>query len=108
MAVTGGNGEDRLVQKTFADYLRDRLGWDGVCAFNAETFGADSLLGRADTTEAVLKRDLRAALQRLNPALPAAALDDAPRKLTAQDFSRSTIQHNRDFHRLLRNGVPVE
>ena len=108
MAFTGINSEDRLVQETFANHLRDELGWDSVYAYNHETFGPASLLGRADTTEAVLKRDLRAALARLNPALPAAALDSALRKLTAQDFSRSLTQHNQDFYRLLRNGVPVD
>src|SRR5690606_32776284 len=28
-------------------------------------------------------------------------------KLTQFDFSRSTVQHNREFHRLIRDGVPV-
>ncbi len=55
----------------------------------------------------MLSRDLRAALLRLNPGLPDAAIDDALRQLTAYDVSRSTVQHNRDFHRLLRGGVPV-
>ena len=30
------------------------------------------------------------------------------RDLTVYDVSRSMVQHNRDFYRLLRNGVPVE
>jgi type I restriction enzyme R subunit len=33
------NSEDRLVQKTFADYLHDALGWESVYAWNEETFG---------------------------------------------------------------------
>jgi type I restriction enzyme, R subunit len=55
----------------------------------------------------VLTRDLRAALVRLNSDLPAPAIDDALRSLTAQDFSRSMVQHNQEFTRLIRNGVPV-
>ena len=47
------------------------LGWENVYAWNDETFGPDGTLGRKDTTEAVLTRDLRAALHRLNPDLPA-------------------------------------
>ena len=39
MAYTDINTEDRLVQKTFADHLRDKLGWDSVYAWNDETFG---------------------------------------------------------------------
>jgi type I restriction enzyme R subunit len=107
MAVTGINSEDRLVQATFAAHLRDKLGWDTVYAFNDETFGPGGTLGRKDTTEAVLTRDLRAALQRLNPDFPPSAIDEALRALTIHDFSRSLIQHNQDFARAIRNGVPV-
>lgn len=108
MAFTSINGEDRLVQKTFADHLEQALGWESVYAWNDETFGPDGTLGRTDTKEAVLVRDLRAALERLNPELPEKAVDDALRKLTEYDVSRSMVQHNRDFYHLLRNGVSVE
>ncbi len=107
MAVTGINSEDRLVQQTFAEHLEHTLGWDSVYAWNSETFGPDGTLGRSDTAEAVLTRDLRAALERLNPELPEAAISEAIRKLTVYDVSRSMVQHNRDFYRLVRGGVPV-
>ena len=97
MAVTPINSEDRLVQATFAEHLEQVLGWDGVYAWNEEGFGPDGTLGRADTKEAVLIRDLRAALERLNPDLPASAIDDALREVTAYDVSRSMVQHNRTF-----------
>ena len=108
MAVTPINSEDRLVQATLAEHLEQVLGWDSIYAWNEETFGPDGTLGRADTRQAVLTRDLRAALKRLNPELPASAIDDAARDLTVYDVSRSMVQHNHDFYRLLRNGVPVE
>ena len=108
MAVTSVNSEDRLVQATFAEHLEQMLGWDSIYAWNQETFGTDGTLGRADTKEAVLTRDLRATLERLNPDLPASAIDNALRHLTVYDVSRSMVQHNRDFYRLLRGGVPVE
>ncbi|MXY98661.1 MAG: type I restriction endonuclease subunit R, partial [Gemmatimonadetes bacterium] len=108
MAVTSINSEDRLVQATFAEHLEKVLGWDSIYAWNEETFGPGGTLGRADTKEAVLTRDLRAALKRLNPELPSTAIDDAVRDLTVYDVSRSKVQHNQEFYRLLRNGVPVE
>ena len=108
MAVTPINSEDRLVQATFAEHLEHVLGWDSIYTWNEETFGTDGTLGRADTKEAVLTRDLRAALGRLNPDLPASAIDDAMRDLIVYDVSRSMVQHNRDLYRLLRGGVPVE
>ena len=108
MAVTPINSEDRLVQTTFAEHLERELGWESIYAWNRETFGPDGTLGRANTKQAVLTRDLRAALIRLNPELPGAAIKDAVRALTVYDISRSSVQHNQDFHRLLRGGVSVE
>ena len=108
MAVTSINSEDRLVQATIAEHLEQVLGWESVYAWNRETFGPGGMLGRTDTKEAVLTRDLRAALERLNPELPASAIEDAMRALTVYDVSRSMVQHNRDFYRQLRGGVPVE
>ena len=108
MAVTPVNSEDRLVHETFAQHLEQVLGWDSVYAWNQEVFGRDGTLGRANTKEAVLVRDLRGALERLNPVLPDSAIDDAVRELTVYDVSRSMAQHNRDFYRLIRGGVPVQ
>ena len=59
--ITDINSEDRLVQKTFADHLRDVLGWDSIYAYNDETFGPTGTLGRASERDVMLVRDLRAA-----------------------------------------------
>jgi type I restriction enzyme R subunit len=107
MAYTDINSEDRLVQATFAEHLEKVLGWESVYAWNHETFGAAGTLGRADTREVVLTRELRAALTRLNPLLPAAAVEEAVGKLTRHDFSRSLLQNNQTFYGFIRDGVPV-
>jgi type I restriction enzyme R subunit len=107
MAYTDINSEDRLVQATFAEHLEKTLGWDSVYAWNQETFGPTGTLGRTSERDAVLVRDLRAALVTLNPQLPAPAIEDAITKLTHHDFSRSLLQHNLAFHTLIRDGVPV-
>ena len=51
-----GYGEDALVQKTTSDYLHDQLSWDSIYAYNQETFGPNSLLGRNSDREVVLTR----------------------------------------------------
>lgn len=107
MAITNINSEDRLVQKTFADHLHDKLGWDSVYTWNEETFGPEGTLGRANEREVVLTRDLRHAIATINLELPTKAVDEAIEKLTRQDFSRSMLQHNDEFHRFIRDGVPV-
>src|SRR3990170_7554164 len=107
MALTDINSEDRLVQQTFADHLEKVLGWESVYAYNAETFGPHGTLGRVSEREAVLVRDLRAALARLNPDLPESAREQAVEKITRIDFARSLIQHNREVYGFIRDGVPV-
>ena len=57
--------------------------------------------------DVVLVERLRAALLRLNPDLPAPALDDAFRKLTRPDRP-TLIANNHALHRLLVDGVNVE
>jgi len=106
--ITDINSEDRLVQKTFANYLETVLGWENVYAYNQETFGDLGTLGRASGRDVVLVRDLRAALARLNPDMPEWAREQAIGKLTAIDFSRSLVQHNKEFYGYIRDGVPVE
>src|SRR4051812_31279872 len=100
MAYTDINSEDRLVQATFATHLRDVLGWESVYAWNDETFGPEGTLGRADTREVVLTRDLRAAIVRLNPDLPSAVVDEAVATMTRVDITRSLLQHNQEKYRL--------
>ena len=58
MAYPDINSEDRLVQATFAKHLKETLGWESVYAWNDETFGPGGPLGRADTREVVLSRNL--------------------------------------------------
>jgi type I restriction enzyme, R subunit len=108
VALTDINSEDRLVQQTFANHLRDRLGWESIYAHNSETFGPHGTLGRMSERDVVLVRDLREALSRLNPDLPESARDQAVQKLTRIDFARSLTQHNREFYGFIRGGVPVE
>ena len=62
---------------------------------------------RTDYREAVLEQRLRDALDRLNPNLPAEALDDAFRKLNRPEGSTLEAR-NRAFHRLLVDGVNIE
>jgi type I restriction enzyme, R subunit len=105
--ITDINSEDRLVQKTFADHPRDTLGWESVYAYNEETFGPSGTLGRVNEREVVLVRDLRVAVERLNPQMPQSAREQAIEKLTRVDLSRSLLQHNREFYHYICLGVPV-
>lgn len=57
--------------------------------------------------DVVLIRRLREAVDRLNPSIPSEAREDAVRKVLHPD-SPSLVSINRKFHKMLRDGVPVE
>ena len=62
---------------------------------------------RADYGRVVLETRLRDAIARLNPELPSETWDDAFNKLTRPSGS-NLVARNREFHRMLVNGVTVE
>jgi len=72
--------EDALIeQPTIA--LFGVLGWQIENCYH-ESFGAQGTLGRQTKDEVVLVSRLRPVLDKLNPTLPALALDQAVEELT--------------------------
>ena len=92
------------VEDAALEWLED-LGWSVVHgpSIAPDTPNAE----RSDYSEVILERRLLDALDRLNPDLPAEALDDAFRKLTRPEGS-TLAARNRAFHRMLVDGVTVE
>ncbi len=105
--------EDNNIQEPAAKLFEDNLDWRSVYAFNAETFGPTSMLGRKDATEVVLVRELDAALVKLNPKL--AATPGGRLKLTlARDLlldadpTKTLLQHNEAKWKLMRDGITLK
>jgi type I restriction enzyme R subunit len=99
--------EDRLVQKTTADFMEQQLGWDSVYAYNTEVLGPTGTLGRKDDGEVVLVRHLRKKLEQLNPGHPDEAYQQALDQLTATSASKNLLHANREMYGLVRDGVRV-
>jgi len=99
--------EDTLVQKTTTDYLKSSLGWESVYAYNQETFGPDSLLGRNSDRDVVLTRYIRQALKEFNPGLPDTAYDETVRQVVDYSQSQSMLSSNFDKYKLFKDGVLV-
>ena len=97
--------EDQLVEQP-AIGLFAELGWQTVSALE-ETFGANGTLGRETKGEVVLVPRLRAALQRLNPAVPAEAISAAIDELTRDRSAMPLAAANREVYTLLKNGIQV-
>ena len=92
------------VEESALAWLRS-LGWQ--TAYGPDIATRRRCLGAADYGEVVLAQRLRDALGRLNPDLPADPLERAFRRLTRPEGA-SVEARNRDFHRMLVDGVTVE
>src|SRR6266446_3335259 len=83
----------------------ESVGWS--VRHGAEVAPGELAAERSDYGQVVLEQRLRDALAQLNRGLPAAALDDAFRKLTRPEGVELALR-NRALHRLLVDGVTVE
>ncbi len=96
--------EEKDVEAAALAWL-ESLGWR--TAYGPDIAPGGDFPERGRYEDVVLALRLRDALGRLNPNLPASALDDAFRKLTR--LEGTTLEtRNRHFHRLLVDGVTVE
>ena len=95
---------EAVVEDAALAWLED-LGWQ--VAHGPEIAPDTPNAERVDYDQVVLERRLRDALARLNPDLPAAAQDDAFRRLSRPE-GPSLEARNRAFHRMLLDGVTVE
>jgi type I restriction enzyme R subunit len=102
---TQSYSEDALVEQP-AIALFAELGWETANCWG-ERFGEDGTLGRETPTEVVLTPRLRSSLKRLNPELPAIAIDLTIEELVKDRSLVAPAQANREIYQLLKNGVKV-
>jgi type I restriction enzyme R subunit len=99
-------GENALVEAPAIGLLAS-LGWTTANLYH-ETFGVDGTEGREAEHEIILKRRLRAALEKLNPGLPGDAYTQAIDELMRDRSTQISVNANRDLYRLLRERVKVQ
>lgn len=100
--------EDNLIEQTAIELFSKQLGWDTQIAFNKESFGEGSLLGRFNKKEVVLKKIVLEKLKQFNPNLPDSAYKNAYEKLIEESSVKSLDELNHEKYQLLRNGIPVD
>jgi type I restriction enzyme R subunit len=101
--VSAGFNEDVVEQAALA--WLEASGWH--ITHGPEIAPDGSAPERTDYADPLLGGRLRQALARLNPSIPASALEDAYRKLTHPEGA-DLIARNRAVHSMLTEGVPVE
>ena len=99
--------ENILVQESAGHLLEQELGWEVAFSHNTERLGKDGTFGRTSYREILLTRHFRQALQRLNPWLSPAQLDEAQKKMEGHLSTASLMQINEEKYTLIRDGIPV-
>ena len=97
--------EDLLIEKPTIKIFKS-LGYSHLNCFN-ETFGENSTLGRETSSEVVLVSKLTPALIKLNPKLPAEAIEKAVDILTADRSILNPAFANKEVYKLIKEGVKV-
>ncbi len=92
------------LEQACIDWFRD-LGWEYAHGESISPGGFSP--ERAHYNEVVLAPRFRAALESLNPDLPATAIDDAEKRVR-QFAGQSLVEANRDLYVWLRDGIPVD
>ena len=100
--------ENKLVQESSIQLLKETLGWDTAFAFNEEVLGVDGTFGRTSYKQVLLPKYLCAALTRLNPWINDKQIAQVMEKLEERSASTSLLEVNREKYELLRNGVDVD
>ena len=95
---------ESTLEETALEWLRD-LGYSVV--FGNEIAPDEPAAERENYSEVILASRLKDALKRINPKVPAEALEDAFRKAT-RPTAVSLVENNRAFHTILTNGIDVE
>jgi type I restriction enzyme R subunit len=104
--VTAGPYTELQLVEQPAIKLFEELGWDSVNAYH-ETLGSDGTLGRDNKSEVFLTRQLRTAIERLNPGVPAEAIDQAVSEMTKARTAMHYARANQEIHALMRDRVEV-
>ncbi|CAN5873467.1 type I restriction endonuclease subunit R [soil metagenome] len=97
--------ELKLIELPAIDLLAN-LGYETLDCYH-ERFGPNGTLGRETKHDVVLIPRLRAALTRLNPELPAAAIDEAIETIARDRSAMHPVHANQHVWSLLRDGVKV-
>lgn len=99
MAIT-----ESILEDANLGWLKE-LGW--IVLRGPDIAPGEPQAERETYADVLLVGRLQSALERINPEIPAEAIEDAIRKLQLQEHPTLT-QNNHRFHRFMTDGVPVD
>ena len=95
--------EQALVQR-----LQHLHGFDSLDCYTEDPEDLNDGSRRANKRDVILVDRVKEAAIRLNPDIPAKAIDDALEKLLDRRQAMSLVAANQEIYNLLRDGIPVE
>ena len=99
--------EDQI-ERALAQKLQHLHGFDVLDCHTEDPEDVNDDSGRASKREVVLLNRVREAAVRLNPRVPAKAIEDALEKLLDRRQAMTLVAANQEVYNLLRDGIPVE
>ncbi len=95
------------IEQALLERLHDAYGYEVRRCFTNNADDLQDGSGRSDKGEVIFPQDLKRAAQRLNPTIPAAALDEALAEVTRNRRALSLMAANRELDGLIREGIAV-
>ena len=99
---------EEAFEKDLMQECKDLLGFELFDATYEIVGSDDSTFGRQTTEEVILSKNLRNALEKLNPDLPQEAIDNAFYELTQNLSNKTEIGANQFIYKIIKDGVKVQ
>ncbi len=99
---------EEQIERALAQKLQHLHRFDALECYTADPEDLNDGSGRASKRDVILVDRVREAAVRLNPRLPATAVEDALETLLDRRQAMSLVAANREVYGLLRDGIPVE
>ena len=99
---------EEAFEKDLMQECKDSLGFELFDATYEIVGSDDSTFARQTTEEVILSKNLRNALEKLNPDLPQEAIDNAFYELTQNLSNKTEIGANQFIYKIIKDGVKVQ
>ncbi len=96
------------IEQALVQQLQILHGFDSLNCHTVDQEDLNDGSNRANKRDVILVDRLREAATRLNPDLPAKAIEDALERLTDRRLALSLLAANEEVYHLIRDGIPVE
>jgi len=96
------------IEHAMVQRLQHIHGYDVQECYTSDPADLNDGSGRADKREVIFRDRLQAAVVKLNPEIPEAAIEDAMNRVCDRRQAMATMAANRELDGLIRDGLRVE